>query len=139
WPADHRMRLTFRLGDHCLRLSAHIDNPDQKPLPFGLGYHPYLRTPLIPDANKAECFVRARVDSFWDLEDNLPTGTRQPLDDARDLTRPRRITELSLDDVLVVGAPPAVHDILPVVASVRQEPDGSVFLMRADLDFRELV
>ena len=48
WPADYRIRVTCRLGRQSLRLEAVVDNPDRRPLPFGLGYHPYLRVPLLP-------------------------------------------------------------------------------------------
>src|SRR5262245_41690806 len=43
WPSDYRLRVTYRLADHILRVEADADNPDRKQLPFGLGYHPYFR------------------------------------------------------------------------------------------------
>jgi aldose 1-epimerase len=34
------------------------------------------------------------------LQDSLPTGEKRPVDAARDLNRPRRFTDLEVDDVL---------------------------------------
>lgn len=138
WPADHRIRLTIRLSEHRLRVSARIDNPDQKPLPFGLGYHPYFRTPLLPGARKEDCFVQVHASRFWELVDNLPTGKLEPVDAARNLTQPRRVTELSLDDVLRSDAA-AQGDRLVEVGSMRQDPSGTTLRLRVSPAFRELV
>ena len=35
--ADYRLRVTYRLQDHQLRIYALVDNPDHRPLPFGIG------------------------------------------------------------------------------------------------------
>jgi aldose 1-epimerase len=105
WPADYRLRLTFRLSADRLRLEATVDNPDRMPLPFGLGYHPYFR---VAPLGGADCHVEARARAYWQLEDSLPTGKCLPVDPARDLTTPRRFQELQLDDVLTDLEPPAV-------------------------------
>lgn len=102
WPADHRIRLTVRLGRNALRLEAEVHNPSATPLPWGLGYHPYFR---LPFAGEDACTVEAAAAEFWELEGSLPTGERRPVDAARDLNRPRRFEELQLDDVLT-GLPP---------------------------------
>lgn len=136
WPADHRMRLTIALSENRLRLSAHIDNPDQKLLPFGLGYHPYFRTPLLPGSRKQDCFVTAHADRFWELAENLPTGQLKPVDAGRDLTKPQRVTEMTLDDVLRVN--PATDGMVEL-GSMRQDPSGATLRLRASAAFRELV
>jgi aldose 1-epimerase len=94
WPADHRLTLTVRLFRDRLRLEATINNPDRVPLPFGLGYHPYFHL------SKPDTEVIAPARSFWQLQDSLPTGTRLPVDQARDLNCPRFASALSLDDIL---------------------------------------
>jgi aldose 1-epimerase len=93
WPADHQIRLTVRLGRGTLRLEAEVHNPDTKPLPWGLGYHPYFR---VAD----DFLIEAPAKEFWVLDGNLPTGERRPVDEGRDLNRPRKYGELRLDDVL---------------------------------------
>src|SRR5581483_10135192 len=66
WPADYVLRLTARLGVGTLRLEAVVRNPDTRPLPFGLGYHPYFRIA----EETAEAIVPAQ--ERWMLDDCLP-------------------------------------------------------------------
>src|SRR5438045_1743916 len=66
WPADFRMQLTIRLGQRALRLAADIDNPGDRALPFGLGYHPYFRVPLVPGRSGDECLVQADASAYWE-------------------------------------------------------------------------
>src|SRR5262249_15580073 len=94
WPADYQLRLTYRLRPCMLRIEAEITNPDQKPLPFGLGYHPYFRIPPVPSTPADECQVQAFAREFWVLHESLPGGERWPVDGRRDLNRPRPYNEL---------------------------------------------
>src|SRR5206468_2278925 len=108
-----------------------VDNPDGKPLPFGLGYHPYFRVPLGQGAKVEECLVQANADSFWELADSVPTGRRLPVDAARDLTKPRRYADLTLDDVLAcTPSSPVDPDGLVLRGQVRQEPGGVELTLR---------
>jgi aldose 1-epimerase len=100
WPADYELTLTVRLGSGTLRLEAEVFNPDTKPLPFGLGYHPYFKLPFAPGGDAASCLVQVPARSYWPLTESLPDGEKRPVDAARDLTKPRRFGDLQLDDVL---------------------------------------
>jgi aldose 1-epimerase len=106
WPADYEIELTCSLGDGWLRLEAHVRNPDAVPLPFGLGYHPYFRIPFTPAGKADDCTITVPAQSFWVLEDSLPTGQKQPVTGERDLNTPRPFSALHLDDVLT-DLPPA--------------------------------
>lgn len=141
WPADHRLRVTYRLGSGCLRIEAVVENPDQTPLPFGLGYHPYFR--VAPGAGQAaeDCVVQAPARSFWELVDSLPTGARRPVDSARDLRQPRPMAGLQLDDVLTDLESVAVPgtDGLLDRGLVRYPGEGAEVHLRTAPAFRELV
>lgn len=103
WPADYRLRLTYRLGTDSLRLEALVDNPDLRPLPFGLGYHPYFRVSGVANAKPQaadEMLVQAPAQSYWVLQDNLPNGERMTVDHSRDLNSTRRFGDVTVDDVL---------------------------------------
>jgi aldose 1-epimerase len=100
WPADYVLRVTYRLTLEALRVEAEVTNPDTRPLPFGLGYHPYFRLPSAPGMRANDCTVSVPARAYWALEDNLPTGRVLPVDAARDLNSARRYGELHLDDVL---------------------------------------
>jgi aldose 1-epimerase len=139
WPADHEIRLTVRLGRGTLRLEAVVSNPDTKPLPWGLGYHPYFRLPFAGGGSAEDCTVEVPAKEFWVLEGNLPTGERRPVDDKRDLNRPRRVGELALDDVLTgLPARPARMDGLLNRAAITGAPGGPLRMFCSG-EFRELV
>ena len=101
WPADYQLTLTIRLGFNQLRLEAEVFNPDTKPLPFGLGYHPYFKVPFAATGNAASCLMQVPARSYWPLTDSLPNGDRACLvESARDLLA-RVATAISkFDDVL---------------------------------------
>ena len=102
WPADHQIRLTIRLGKGTLRVEAEVSNPDDKPLPFGLGYHPYFKLPCVGSLAPDGCMVEVPAAEYWVLQDSLPAGIRAPVDASRDLNALRRVGELHLDDVLTM-------------------------------------
>jgi aldose 1-epimerase len=100
WPSDYRIRVTYRLGVGVLRVEAEVSNPDAQPMPFGLGYHPYFRVPFVPGVASEDCKVTVPARSYWELQESLPVGERRPVDANRNLNKPRRFSELTLDDVL---------------------------------------
>ncbi len=97
WPADYRLRLTYRLLDHVLRVEAVADNPGATPLPCGLGYHPYFS---LAGFGGAQAIVTVAASKFWELRENLPTGKLLDVDDARDLRHGQYFAGLALDDVM---------------------------------------
>jgi aldose 1-epimerase len=141
WPADYRIRLTFRLGADMLRISAAVDNPDRVPLPFGLGYHPYFRLPAVAGDRAEDYLAQAAASWLWELRDSLPAGPLLPVDAARDLRRPRRVADLQLDDVWhcpVAASDPRSADVYR--ASVfRPGPVPEVLRLETGAAFRELV
>lgn len=140
WPADYRIRLTYRLGDRSLRIEARVDNPDCVPLPFGLGYHPYFRVPVVPGGTEQECLVQATADTIWELTDCLPTGVSQHVKPAKDPTKPRPCGELTLDDLFSVSSSvlAAAKGDLVTLGSL-QQPPGTTLRVLASPSFREIV
>jgi aldose 1-epimerase len=139
WPADHEIQITYRLGSRWLLVEAVVRNPDSVPLPFGLGYHPYFRVPVGDAGQLEDCVVTVPARSYWQLEDNLPTGERRPVDTARDLNRPRPFGELNFDDVLTdLPATTWGEDGL-VERGTMQGTGGTRLRLRCAPAFRELV
>jgi aldose 1-epimerase len=93
WPTDYRIRVTHRLTLASLRTEAVVDNPGRGILPFGLGYHHYF-------AADEGSQVQAPAQSYWELQETLPTGERLAIDDPRDLNRPAPLCGRTFDDVL---------------------------------------
>jgi aldose 1-epimerase len=137
WPADYRLRLTVRLSKRKLRLETHIDNPDKVPLPFGIGFHPYFRLPMI--GNTPDGFVEAPARSYWELQEHLPTGKKLPIDPNRDINEPRLVSTLDVDDVFTDLEGPTVPDNLRYLGSVRKTPTEVRMRLSASPSFRELV
>lgn len=138
WPTDYRIRVTYRLGATSLRIEAEVSNPDARPMPFGLGYHPYFRIPFVPGAAPEECKVVVPARSYWVLEEALPTGERRPVTDGRDLNQPRRYGDLTLDDVLTdLGSAPGHAGV--VTRGMIEGAPGVALELLCTMGFREMV
>jgi aldose 1-epimerase len=139
WPADYRLRVTYRLGATRLRIEAEVENPDQVALPFGLGYHPYFRVPFVGGGAAEDCTVTMPARELWQLRESLPTGKRSAPDAARDLTTPRPFGELTLDDVLTgVPATPGADGLCPR-GELWAGPRGPKLEVRASGAFGQVV
>jgi aldose 1-epimerase len=98
WPADYRLLATYTLAADSLRLELTMENPDDRPLPYLLGLHPYLRVPLGgPSAE--ECRLRVPVTEEWELKDLIPTGRRTAIERPWGWTEGQRFGDLKLDNV----------------------------------------
>ena len=138
WPADYRLRVTYRLFDHVLRVEADADNPDSKPLPFGLGYHPYFA--LAPFGGP-QAVITVGASKCWELVDNLPTGKLLELDERRDLRNGRSYAALQLDDVMTNLFTYAYdqHDSLGMTGVVQHPGGKGMLTLWTSEAFREMV
>ena len=100
WPSDYRITVAYELRGNTLLLNVLIENPDTSPMPFGFGIHPYFRVPFVPQSRPEAIRVTLPARSYWELDQLLPTGRKQAIDQRRDLTRRRPFPEIDLDDVL---------------------------------------
>jgi aldose 1-epimerase len=99
WPADYRLRVTIRLAVDRLTVESRASAPGAD-LPFGLGFHPYIRVPFVTGGDAADYRVQCPARQYRELAESLPTGKVLPVDASRDLREPRPFLELNLDDVL---------------------------------------
>ncbi|MCE9565475.1 MAG: aldose 1-epimerase [Planctomycetes bacterium] len=99
WPSDFKLTVTYRLFKNKLRVEASVENVGSKPLPFGIGYHPYFRLPGVNDTNINDHVLQANVTELWEAENNLPTGNRIPLPQKLDFRDPKPIGTMELDNV----------------------------------------
>jgi galactose mutarotase-like enzyme len=58
YPFLFRHQLTYRLADGRLHWSQEVENRSPDAMPFGSGYHPYLRLPLGANSKRNDCFIR---------------------------------------------------------------------------------
>jgi aldose 1-epimerase len=99
WPADFRIRASYEVHHIGLRLSITIDNPGDRPLPFGLGTHGYFQLPLGAFGKRDECQLILPAQSFWELEGMLPTGRKLSAVGPRAIAGGMPFGESQLDDV----------------------------------------
>ena len=137
WPTDYEIRVTYRLREHSLGIEAVVINPDSKPMPWGLGYHPYFKVAFTPDAKPEDALLRVPARGFWELQDCLPTGNILPEDDVRGLTKARRYADVHVDDVLTDLDKPGA-DGMRLMGAVEGAPAASL-LVYASPDFRDTV
>lgn len=115
WPADFRITADYHVAGSTLTAHYTIENPDSRPLPFGLGTHPYFRVPL-GGASAGECQVRVPVEYGWELAGLLPTGRTVSPPVVGELAGGMPFAEMKLDNVfggLTFDArqcTPTVHD-----------------------------
>lgn len=93
WPADWLLEWYWMLKPNALNVSVVLKNVDDRPLPFGLGLHPYLRLSSPNDYFSVPAAAR------WELHDSLPTGRLLPVTSKDDLRSPQRVSSLTLDDI----------------------------------------
>jgi aldose 1-epimerase len=140
WPADYRLRVTYRMLDASLRIEAEVTNPDRVALPFGLGYHPYFRVPLLAGDAPENYWVESSAREMYDLVDGVPTGKLVAPPPAKDLTKGKRFTELTLDDLFGdLETPPASSEALCWRAGLRQPEKNIEVQILTSPSFRELV
>src|SRR5262249_676246 len=137
WPADYELRVTYRLREHSLSIEATVINPDTKPLPWGLGYHPYFKLPFTAEARADDCLLPVPPPPFWELQDSLPPGTVLPVDDVRGLNASRRYADVHVDDVLTALSKPDA-DGMRVMGAI-EGVKGASLVVTASPDFRETV
>lgn len=134
WPADFRIETTISLLPRALHIEWTVTNPADRPLPCGLGAHPYFRVPLGGDSPD-ECLVAIPVRRRWELVELLPTGRTLALPDAEAIQRGRRFGDLQLDDVYTDLA----FDGEWATASIFDPRRGRRLVARYDRSFRECV
>jgi aldose 1-epimerase len=135
WPADFCVTVTYELSGGKLASTIEILNPDSKPLPFGLGTHPYFRVPLGKAGKADDCRVTVPVSDYWPLENMLPTGKTQPATGSHDLAHGLRFADTKLDDVFS-GLPPTsgLHD-----ATIADPGSGRTLRVSFGGNFRAVV
>ena len=97
WPADFRLTATYELAGSSLSSTFLIENPDERPLPFGFGTHPYFCVPL-GGASADSCLAELPVRQRWELIDMLATGRRLPVDSPETYRAGLPFGQMNFDD-----------------------------------------
>lgn len=135
WPADFRVTASYRLEPNRLDCHYLVENPDDHPLPFGFGTHPYFRVPLGSSGNADHCRVQLPVSSSWELVDMNATGKVQPLENAPALQAGMPFGDMQFDNVFG----DLVFEEGRCRSTIRDPETGRAVEMSFDRAFRECV
>jgi galactose mutarotase-like enzyme len=94
YPFDFELRVRYALEGSTLVLTASLLNKGDKSFPYALGFHPYLRAPLLDGGRRDDCVV------------SLPGGVRLLSDDSwRTMTRvPEAARTVAVSDPEMPGS-----------------------------------
>ena len=135
WPAAFRITVRYELEGTTLCSVLRIENPDDRPLPCGLGTHPYFRVPL-GGSNSNDVEVRLPVSRRWDLVEMDPSGDCLAIDDASGLQAGRSFADIQFDAVF---AGLKFDDDELCRARVSDPESGITLQLEFDKIFRECV
>ena len=91
WPLAMRAELTYALERGALSMTLAVENRDARPMPCGLGFHPYF--PRRPGAT-----LRLRAAGVWMPDENeIPTRREAPAGDT-DFSTPKEVDGVTLDN-----------------------------------------
>jgi aldose 1-epimerase len=79
WPADFKITATYEVVGSALLATYVVENPDEVPLPCGLGTHPYFQLPIGGTAAD-ECQIVVPYTYEWVFKDKMATGDQTPRD-----------------------------------------------------------
>ncbi|ALE73410.1 aldose epimerase [Pseudonocardia sp. EC080610-09] len=99
WPQPVRVTVTHTVGAGGLTVETHVENLGDAPVPFGLGFHPYLRVGDVP-TDELELTLAART--TLPLDGGIPSGPARPLEREFSSTP---LAGLELDDAFGGCAP----------------------------------
>jgi aldose 1-epimerase len=111
WPADFRIRVSYEVRGRELVSDIRYENTGSARLPCGFGTHAYFRLPLSQGGNVADTIVTAPVSTFWNLEQMVPTGEKQPV---------------SVDQPLAAGLRLGDHKFDTCFTGIQKDKDGLV-------------
>ncbi|MDN5917462.1 MAG: aldose 1-epimerase family protein [Pseudonocardia sp.] len=106
WPQPVRVAVTWSLADLCLSVTSTATCLGDGPVPFGLGFHPYLR---VGDTDTDDLLLTLGADTELPLADQLPSGAARRLADTDPLRTGVALRGRELDAAFG-GCAPAAGD-----------------------------
>jgi aldose 1-epimerase len=135
WPTDFWIEVSYAVQGATLASRIRVQNPTDVPLPWGFGTHSYFKIPLLPSGDPTQCSLFAAASKKWPLQDNLPSGTPEPVSAAADLRQGIRYGTVQLDDLYTHLVPENHRHETSVV----DESTGLRLVQSFGIEFRELI
>jgi aldose 1-epimerase len=91
WPFRYRARQSYRLESDRLTLTIAIDNLEDRPVPAGIGLHPFF-------VREADSELQCRTSHVWRTDAEVLPTERVPVPADWDFARRRNVNEVTLDN-----------------------------------------
>lgn len=95
FPFPFRLTLTVRVFNGTLSHHFVAENLGDKPMPMGLGLHPYVSLPLGGLGQVDDCEIWIDAPYYWPQEGYIPIGDALPSRESIDLRAPRSLRALA--------------------------------------------
>ncbi len=95
WPWKYRAEQGFTLTESGLRVDLLLTNLSDHPMPGGIGWHPYFP--------RKHATLEADVTAIWLSGDDMIPSAPSPPAAETDLTKPRKVQDLQLDNAYSAG------------------------------------
>jgi aldose 1-epimerase len=132
WPVPLTTEVDYSLDARGLTIAHTVTNTGERPVPFGVGTHPYPRAGHTP---RQDCTLRLAASTILPLDPDsmIPTGPAEPVENTPfDFREPQPLEGLDLDTPFGGCLPSGdglIHHHLT-------GPDGAGVEVWADPDFR---
>lgn len=67
FPFPNRLTVAYRLSERGLTASVKVENLGSSAMPFGFGFHPYLRIPFAVGGKREDCRLEIEAASQWNF------------------------------------------------------------------------
>jgi len=91
WPFRYRARQAYRLEADRLIVSMALDNLEERPVPAGLGLHPFF-------VREVDSELRCRTEAVWRTDAEVLPIARIVVPPAFDFSKSRNVNEVTLDN-----------------------------------------
>jgi aldose 1-epimerase len=95
FPFRFRLTMEIRLRSGGLYYAFMAENIGERPMPVGLGLHPYFPLPLGDAGSADDCEIWVDAPYYWEQEGYVPKGVPLPAEVSVDLRRPRSLRGLA--------------------------------------------
>jgi aldose 1-epimerase len=95
YPFPFCLTMEIRLKAGRLHYAFTAENIGERPMPVGLGLHPYFPLPLGDAGSSDDCEIWVMAPYYWEQEGYVPKGGALPVEQSVDLRRPRSLRGLA--------------------------------------------
>jgi aldose 1-epimerase len=95
YPFPFRLTMEIRLRSGRLHYAFTAENIGERPMPVGLGLHPYFPLPLGDSGSADDCEIWVDAPYYWEQEGYVPIGVSTHAEKSVDLREPRSLRGLA--------------------------------------------